>query len=89
MGLYSERIGAFSVVCADKEEKARVDSQIKILVRPLYSNPPVHGARIVSTILGNEGLNGEWLGEVKGAFSSTASSLSEEGGCRGGKRAEG
>lgn len=66
MGLYGERVGAFSVVCASEEEKARVDSQIKILVRPLYSNPPVHGARIVSTILGTEDLKQEWLGEVKG-----------------------
>ena len=45
MGLYGERTGAFTVVCADKEEAARVESQIKIIVRPLYSNPPRHGAR--------------------------------------------
>jgi aspartate aminotransferase len=41
MGLYGARVGAVSFVCADKEEKARVDSQLKIIVRPLYSNPPV------------------------------------------------
>lgn len=66
MGLYGERVGAFSVVCADVEEKKRVDSQIKILVRPLYSNPPVHGARIASEILNDPALNKQWLGEVKG-----------------------
>ncbi|KAE9375773.1 glutamate oxaloacetate transaminase 2 [Stipitochalara longipes BDJ] len=66
MGLYGERVGAFSVVCADAEEKKRVDSQIKILVRPLYSNPPVHGARIASEILNDPALNKQWLGEVKG-----------------------
>lgn len=65
-GLYGERVGAFSIVCADVEEKKRVDSQIKILVRPLYSNPPVHGARIASTILNDPALNKQWLGEVKG-----------------------
>lgn len=43
-----------------------MDSQIKILVRPLYSNPPVHGARIASEILDNPELNEQWLGEVKG-----------------------
>jgi len=43
-----------------------VDSQLKILVRPLYSNPPVHGARIASTILNDPELNKQWLGEVKG-----------------------
>jgi len=66
MGLYGERAGAFSIVCADAEEKKRVDSQVKILVRPLYSNPPVHGARIASEILNDKALNKQWLGEVKG-----------------------
>ncbi|KXL43114.1 hypothetical protein M433DRAFT_131148 [Acidomyces richmondensis BFW] len=66
MGLYGERVGAFSIVTASPEEKTRVDSQIKILVRPLYSNPPVHGARVASTILNDPALNKQWLGEVKG-----------------------
>ncbi|KIW01168.1 uncharacterized protein PV09_07453 [Verruconis gallopava] len=66
MGLYGERVGAFSVVTASAEEKKRVDSQIKILVRPMYSNPPIHGARIASTVLNDEKLNKQWLGEVKG-----------------------
>jgi aspartate aminotransferase, mitochondrial len=66
MGLYGERVGAFSIVCESAEEKKRVDSQIKILVRPLYSNPPIHGARIASEILNNNSLNQQWLGEVKG-----------------------
>jgi aspartate aminotransferase, mitochondrial len=66
MGLYGERVGAFSVVCESSEEKKRIDSQIKILVRPLYSNPPVHGARVASTILNDPALNKQWLGEVKG-----------------------
>ena len=59
-------MGAFSVVCESAEEKKRVDSQIKILVRPLYSNPPIHGARIASEILNNAALNKQWLAEVKG-----------------------
>jgi aspartate aminotransferase len=66
MGLYGERVGAFSVVTTSAEEKKRVDSQIKILVRPLYSNPPIHGARIASTVLNDAALNKQWLGEVKG-----------------------
>ncbi|KAI0121376.1 pyridoxal phosphate-dependent transferase [Xylariales sp. AK1849] len=65
MGLYGERVGAFSVVAADAEEKKRIDSQIKILVRPLYSNPPIHGARIAATILNDPTLYKQWLGEVK------------------------
>ena len=65
-GLYGERVGAFSICCDSTEEKKRVDSQLKILVRPLYSNPPVHGARIASEILNNPELNEQWLKEVKG-----------------------
>lgn len=38
---------------------------MKILVRPLYSNPPVHGARIAAEILNNPELNQQWLKEVK------------------------
>jgi hypothetical protein len=53
-------------VCSSAEEKVRVDSQIKILVRPMYSNPPIHGARIASAVLNDPALNKQWLGEVKG-----------------------
>ncbi|ODQ63927.1 mitochondrial TPA: aspartate transaminase [Nadsonia fulvescens var. elongata DSM 6958] len=65
MGLYGERVGAFSLVAESSEEKARIESQFKILVRPLYSNPPIHGARIASTILGDAQLKAQWLAEVK------------------------
>ncbi|KAH7320285.1 putative aspartate aminotransferase [Stachybotrys elegans] len=66
MGLYGERVGAFSITCADAAEAKRVDSQLKILIRPLYSNPPVHGARIATEILKDPKLNAQWLEEVKG-----------------------
>ncbi|KAE9411063.1 hypothetical protein BT96DRAFT_1054201 [Gymnopus androsaceus JB14] len=65
MGLYGERVGAFSLTTSDPEEKARVDSQLKIIIRPMYSNPPLHGARIANAILSNEALYGEWETEVK------------------------
>lgn len=65
MGLYGERAGAFSLITSSKEEADRTMSQLKILIRPLYSNPPIHGARIVSTILGSPALRNEWLGDVK------------------------
>ncbi|XP_024947279.1 aspartate aminotransferase, mitochondrial isoform X2 [Cephus cinctus] len=66
MGLYGERVGAFSLVTSSKEEAARTMSQIKILIRPMYSNPPIHGARIVNEILGDDQLKQEWLRDVKG-----------------------
>ena len=46
MGLYGEWMGAFTVVCAEKDEAARVESQIKILIR----NPPRHGARVSTEV---------------------------------------
>ncbi len=65
-GLYGQRVGAFSMVGADQAEAERLLSQIKIMIRPMYSNPPVHGARIVSTILGDAKLAAQWYGECKG-----------------------
>jgi len=66
MGLYGERAGAFTVCCSSQEEAARVESQCKILIRPMYSNPPRHGARLAAEILTNPGLKAEWLVDVKG-----------------------
>ncbi|XP_065676196.1 aspartate aminotransferase, mitochondrial isoform X2 [Hydra vulgaris] len=66
MGLYGERVGAFSVVCESPKEAKAVESQLKILIRPMYSNPPIHGARIVGKILNSPELYNEWLIEVKG-----------------------
>jgi aspartate aminotransferase len=34
--------------------------------RAMYSNPPLHGARLVETVLADPALNKMWLGEVKG-----------------------
>uniref|UniRef100_A0A069DT85 Aspartate aminotransferase n=1 Tax=Panstrongylus megistus TaxID=65343 RepID=A0A069DT85_9HEMI len=66
LGLYGERIGAFTIVSSSAEEAARVLSQIKILIRPMYSNPPIHGGRIVTKILSDPKLKSQWLLEVKG-----------------------
>lgn len=64
MGLYGERIGMFSIMGATEEEKKRLESQVKIVVRPMYSNPPMYGARIVKEILARPDLRTEWLHEV-------------------------
>nr|XP_050853189.1 aspartate aminotransferase, mitochondrial [Vespula vulgaris] len=65
MGLYGERVGAFSLITSSKVEAATVMSQLKIIIRPMYSNPPISGARIVTEILGNSDLKEEWLHDVK------------------------
>ncbi len=66
--LYGERVGALSVVCKDKEETGRVLSQLKIVIRTNYSNPPIHGGAIVAAVLGNPELRALWeseLGEMR------------------------
>ena len=64
-GLYGDRTGCLSFVTNSAEEKAAVESQIKLIVRPMYSNPPSGGARIVSTILNDPTLNAQWYAECK------------------------
>ncbi|GKD97351.1 aspartate aminotransferase, cytoplasmic [Tanacetum coccineum] len=51
MGLYGERVGALSIVCKSADVASRVESQLKLVIRPMYSSPPLHGASIVATIL--------------------------------------
>jgi len=65
-GLYCERAGTSGVVCADKAKAENVLSQLQVLIRPMYSNPPKHGALIVSTVLNDKALFAEWRDELKG-----------------------
>ena len=64
-GLYGERVGVLSMITHDKDEAARLLSQLKIVVRAMYSNPPINGARIVATVLGDPELSAEWCKECK------------------------
>ena len=78
--LYGERVGALSVVCATKEEAAKVLSQLKIMVRTNYSNPPIHGAAIVAQVLGTPELRALWekeLGEMRTRIKAMRSKLVE------------
>ena len=62
--LYGERVGALSVLCADKEEAARVLSQLKIVIRTNYSNPPIHGGAVVAAVLNDPARRAVWEGEL-------------------------
>ncbi|MDE2369461.1 MAG: aspartate/tyrosine/aromatic aminotransferase [Burkholderiales bacterium] len=64
--LYGERVGALSVVCGSAEEQARVLSQLKIVIRANYSNPPTFGAQVVATVLGTPALRAQWEEELAG-----------------------
>ena len=63
MGLYGERAGFFGVLM-DRSSKGQVASQVKQLIRSNYSNPPIHPARIVTTILKDAELKKEWEREL-------------------------
>ena len=64
--LYGERVGALSVVCGSKDEAARVLSQLKIVIRTNYSNPPIHGASVVAAVLNTPELRQQWEQELGG-----------------------
>ncbi len=64
--LYGERVGALSIVCADADEAKRVLSQVKIVIRTNFSNPPTHGAALVATVLGDPELRALWESELGG-----------------------
>jgi aromatic-amino-acid transaminase len=62
--LYGERVGALSVVTANRDESARVMSQIKRIVRTNYSSPPTHGGSVVAAVLASPELRRVWEGEL-------------------------
>jgi aromatic-amino-acid transaminase len=64
--LYGERVGALSVFCQDKDQAARVLSQLKIVIRTNYSNPPIHGAQVAATVLNTPELRALWEQELAG-----------------------
>jgi len=63
-GLYGERVGTFSLTCGSPETVKAVMSQMDIIIRNLYSNPPKHGANIVKTVLSDPALYQEWRDEL-------------------------
>ncbi len=64
-GLYGERAGLLAVITNEKQATERAASVIKNVIRSMYSNPPLHGARIISTVLKNPDLRAEWLTELE------------------------
>ena len=64
--LYGERVGALSVVCTTADEAAKVLSQLKIVIRTNYSNPPTFGATVVATVLTTPALRTIWEEELAG-----------------------
>eukprot|EP00172_Hildenbrandia_rubra_P003917 Plantae.Rhodophyta-Hildenbrandia_rubra.ctg6954.p1 GENE.Plantae.Rhodophyta-Hildenbrandia_rubra.ctg6954~~Plantae.Rhodophyta-Hildenbrandia_rubra.ctg6954.p1 ORF type:complete len:483 (+),score=93.77 Plantae.Rhodophyta-Hildenbrandia_rubra.ctg6954:136-1449(+) len=64
-GLYGHRVACVSMLTDSEQEAKALESQLKIIARPLYSNPPLHGARIIDEILSDKELEASWRKEMK------------------------
>lgn len=64
-GLYNERVGALTVVTSSSETAEKALSHVKRCIRANYSNPPAHGAAIVTTVLNDPELRAQWEEEVQ------------------------
>lgn len=64
LGLYGERVGCASVVCKTVEAKEACDTQLRAIIRPMYSNPPKHGCYIAKWVLTNETNFENWKKEL-------------------------
>jgi aspartate/tyrosine/aromatic aminotransferase len=85
-GLYGERVGTLSVVCGDLAQKERITSELRCLIRPMYSSPPRHGSSIVKTVLQDEELSAQYRREcahmaerIKGMRHALVEALQEAG----------
>ncbi|MEP6790832.1 MAG: amino acid aminotransferase [Ramlibacter sp.] len=79
--LYGERVGALSVLCQDKEECSRVLSQLKIMIRTNYSNPPIHGGTVCAMVLNTPELRALWekeLGDMRARIKQMRVALVEK-----------
>ncbi len=86
--LYGERVGALSIVAADRDEAARVLSQLKRVVRGNYSSPPTFGGQVVAMILDTPELRSLWeqeLGEMRERIRANRHALVERA-CRCARR---
>jgi aromatic-amino-acid transaminase len=62
--LYGERVGALSVVSATAAESKAVQSQVKRIIRTIYSSPSTHGAALVAGVLNSPELRALWEQEL-------------------------
>ncbi|MDK4684461.1 aspartate/tyrosine/aromatic aminotransferase [Kingella negevensis] len=63
-GMYNERVGAFTLVAANEETAVRAFSQVKTIIRTLYSNPASHGGTAVAIVLQDAELKAQWEAEL-------------------------
>ena len=64
--MYRERVGAISVIAANAEKAAAVESVIHNVTRKNYSMPPAHGPAVIDIILHSDELTAQWQVELAG-----------------------
>jgi aspartate aminotransferase len=64
-GLYNERTGALTIIARSKAAADTTLTHLRRAIRVNYSNPPAHGATVVTTVLGDPALRAEWERELK------------------------
>ena len=62
--LYGERVGALSIVGANRDEALRVQSLVKRIIRSIYSSPSTHGGALVAGVLNSVELRALWEQEL-------------------------
>ncbi|XDT32410.1 Aminotransferase class I and II [Nakaseomyces glabratus] len=67
MGLYGERVGSLSIVAPEHVPgvKEVLDSQLKQIIRSMYSSPPGYGSRVAKLVLSNDKLKYQWYSDVE------------------------
>eukprot|EP00740_Mantoniella_antarctica_P012535 CAMPEP_0181376626 /NCGR_PEP_ID=MMETSP1106-20121128/17413_1 /TAXON_ID=81844 /ORGANISM="Mantoniella antarctica, Strain SL-175" /LENGTH=446 /DNA_ID=CAMNT_0023495205 /DNA_START=41 /DNA_END=1381 /DNA_ORIENTATION=+ len=81
LGLYAERVGAINAVLNDAASAKTTLSQMNRIARAMYSNPPVHGARIAATVIGDPTLFARWneeMGEMAGRIKTVRKMLYDD-----------
>lgn len=66
LGLYRERVGSLSVVSDSAATAKNLMTQIKRVVRSIYSSPPSYGGNLATIILADPELRAEWIEELDG-----------------------
>lgn len=62
--LYGERAGCLFIVSNSEKIAEKITSRVKQMIRVNYSNPPMHGAKIVAHILSTPELRSKWEVEL-------------------------
>lgn len=64
MGLYGERIGSLSIITSSESISKKIDSQIKKIIRSIYSSPSIHGSKLVEIVLSNPKIYSQWEKDI-------------------------